>query len=111
MQAAHRDARLRRGWRGRSRTGSERLRSSRRVASSIPVCSLRKPDVAEDQVDFLALEHFDRLVEIVDRRDDLIAGIAEHVFVVERGQRLVLDDEDPLDDLLAPAEQHRDPDK
>ena len=57
-------------------------------------------------MDFLALEDFERFIEIVDRRDDLVPGIAEHVLIVERGQRLVLDDEDALDDLLAPAEQH-----
>ena len=35
-----------------------------------------------------------------------IPGVAEHILVLECGQRLVLDDEDPLDELLASAEQH-----
>ena len=65
--------------------------------------------VAEDQMDLLAFQHLDRLVEIVDGRDDLVTGVAEEIFIVERGQRLVLDDEDPLDDLLALPEQHRNP--
>ena len=73
----------------------------------MPVCSLAQPDVAEDQIDLLALEHLERFVEVVDRRDDLVTGVAEHIFIVERGQRLILDDEDPLDDLLALPEQHR----
>ena len=60
--------------------------------------------------DLLAIEHRERFVEVVDRRDDLVTGVAEHVFIVERGQRLVLDDEDPLDDLLTLPEQHRYPD-
>ena len=62
-------------------------------------------------MDFLALEDFERLVEIVDRRDNVVPGVAEHVLIVERSQRLILDDEDTLDDLLAPAEQHEDPDE
>ena len=37
---------------------------------------------------------------------DLIAGVAEEIFIVERRQRLILDDEDALDDLLPPPEQH-----
>ncbi len=51
----------------------------------------------------------DRIGEIVERRDDLIAVVAEHDFIVERGQRLVLDDEDSIDDPLALPEQHPDP--
>ena len=54
----------------------------------------------------LPLENFERLVEIVDGGDDLVAGIAEEIFIVERGQRLILDDEDALDDLLTLSEQH-----
>ena len=59
--------------------------------------------------DLLAFEHLERFVEVVDRRDDLVTGVAEDIFIVERGQRLVLDDEDPLDDLLALPEQHHGP--
>src|SRR5438552_7479374 len=61
-------------------------------------------------MDLLALERLQRLVEIVDRCHDLIAEVGEHRLGVERGQRLVLDDEDPLDDTLALPEQHRHPD-
>src|SRR6185295_2623305 len=68
---------------------------------------LAQPHVAEDQMDFLALEDFQRFVEVVDRGDDVITGLAEEILIVERGQRLVLDDEDPLDDLLTLPEQHR----
>ena len=72
----------------------------------MPVCSLAQPNVAEDQMDLFAVQNLERLVEVVDRRDDLIAGVAEHIFIVERGQRLILDDEDALDDLLTLPEQH-----
>ena len=65
-----------------------------------------QPDVAQDEVDLLAFEHFERLVEIVDRRDNIIAAIAEHILILERGQRFVLDNEDAIDQLLTPAEQH-----
>ena len=62
-------------------------------------------------MNLFALKHGERLLEVVDRRDDLITGIAEHVFVVECGQRLVLDNEDALDQLLTPAEQHENPEE
>ena len=80
-------------------------------ARSIPVWSLAQTNVAEDQVDLFAIEHGQRLVEVVDSRDDLIAGVAEHIFIVERGQRLVLDDEDALDDLLASCRTALDPNR
>ncbi len=66
-----------------------------------------QPDVGDDQMDLLALEQAKRLLMIVERRDHLIPEVGEHRFGVERGQRLVLDDEDPLDDPLALTEQHR----
>src|SRR5439155_22054642 len=66
-------------------------------------------DVAQDQVDRFALDNLERIVELVDRRDDLIAGVAEDILIVEGGQRLILDNEDPLDDLLTLPEQHSDP--
>ncbi len=78
-------------------------------ARSIPVWSLRRRTSLRIRCDLLALEHLERFVEVVDRRDDLVSGVAEHIFIVERGQRLVLDDEDPLDDLLTLPEQHRTP--
>src|SRR5689334_23340331 len=71
-----------------------------------PRLVLAQADVAKDQVDMLAFEQLERLMEIVDRGDDLVTGVAEHIFIVEGGQRLVLDDEDPLDDLLTLSEQH-----
>src|SRR5256885_1567931 len=63
-------------------------------------------NVAEDQMDLLALQNGERFIEVVDRRHDHISGVAEHIFVLERGQRLVLHDEDALDELLTSAEQH-----
>ena len=66
-----------------------------------------QPDVAKDQMNFLAFERCDGLIEIIDRRDNLVTGVAENVFVVERGQGFILDDEDTLDDLLTLPEQHR----
>src|SRR5881394_1889688 len=39
-------------------------------------------------------------------RDDLITGVLDHHFIVEGGQRFILDDEDTLDDTLALPEQH-----
>src|SRR5437763_37209 len=66
-------------------------------------------DVAQDQVNRLALDYLERVVELVGRRDDLITGVAEDILVVERRQWLVLHDEDALDDLLMLPEQHVDP--
>jgi len=66
-----------------------------------------QPDVGDDQMHFLAFEMLERLVEIVEGRHHFIAEGAEHGFRVERGQRLILDNEDPLDDTLALTEQHR----
>ena len=68
-----------------------------------------KPEVAEDQIDLFAVEQLDRVLETVERRDHLIAEVAEHHFIVEGGQRLILDDENPIDDALALPEQHPGP--
>jgi 23S rRNA pseudouridine2605 synthase len=65
-----------------------------------------QPHVAEDQIDLFAVERGDRFLEIVMGGDDVITGVAKHDFIVEGGQRFVLDDEDTLDDTLALAEQH-----
>ena len=45
-----------------------------------------QPVVAEDQIDLFAVEQLDRVLETVERRDDLIAEVAEHDFIVEGGQ-------------------------
>jgi 23S rRNA pseudouridine2605 synthase len=68
-----------------------------------------QPNVAQHEVDFFTPQHLHGFLEIVDRGDDLISGVAQHIFIVECGQRLVLDDEDPLDDLLMSPEQHLHP--
>src|SRR5690348_4778599 len=60
-------------------------------------------------MDDFILDHPKRFFEVVDRRDDLISGVPEEIFVVESRQRFVLDDEYPLDDLLTLTEQHRNP--
>ena len=57
-------------------------------------------------MDLLAVEHVQGLVEIVNRRDDLVTCIAQDILVVEGSQWLVLDNEDALDDLLTLPEQH-----
>ena len=49
-----------------------------------PVLVAAQADVAEDQVDRLALDDLERMVELVGRGDDLIAGVAEDIFIVER---------------------------
>jgi len=66
-------------------------------------------DVAEDQVDLLPVERFDRVGEAIERRHHLITGIADRYFIVERRQRLVLDDKDSIDDPLPLPEQHPSP--
>jgi 23S rRNA pseudouridine2605 synthase len=66
-------------------------------------------NVAEDEVHDLALEHSKRLIEIVDGRDDFITGVTEQILIIKGGQWFVLDDKDPLDDLLALTEQHGEP--
>ena len=70
-----------------------------------------QPHVAEDEVHLFAPEHVERFIEIVDRSDDLISGVAEHILIVERSKRFVFDDEYALDDLLASPEQHQNPEK
>ena len=70
-----------------------------------------KTHVAEHEVDFLARQHIECLIQIVDRSDDLVTGVAEHIFIVERGKRFILDNEYALDDLLASPEQHQNPEK
>ena len=52
------------------------------------------------------VDHRPRAIERVDGRDHLIAGVLEHMLVVERDERLVLDDEDPPDQSFALAEEH-----
>ena len=73
-----------------------------------PAALAAQPDVAQDQIDLFALERGDRFLE-----SSCVATThsrpREHVFIVERGQRLVLDDEDTLDDPLALPEQHASP--
>ena len=105
-QAANRDLR-------RSGIGMTRHEQGRnafflgRSSEMDPGLLLAQPNVAQDQMNRLAAQNFERLFEVVDGRDDFIAGIAEHRLIVERGEGLVLDDEDTLDDLLTPAEQHQ----
>ena len=89
--------------------GRNALRSSRRAQARSRSARLRRRTSLRIRCDLFALEHVERFVEIVDGRDDLVAGVAEHIFIVERGQRLILDDEDPLDDLLTLPEQHLGP--
>src|ERR1041385_526481 len=67
--------------------------------------------VAQDQMHLGAFEHRKCFIKIVDRRNDLVSCVAEHRFIIEGGQRLVLDNEDPLDHLLTLAEQHLDPEQ
>src|SRR4051794_27880211 len=62
-----------------------RLRVSREID---PGLLTAQPHVAEDEMDLFAVDHSQRLIEVVDRRDDLIARVLQDVFVVERGQRL-----------------------
>ena len=50
-----------------------------------------------------------RVVERVDRADDLIAGVGQQMLVVERDQRLVLDHQDPPDFSFTLVEQHLGP--
>ena len=68
-----------------------------------------QPNVAENEVDPSPVHYRDGLLEIVVRRDDLIAGIFQHHFIVECGQRLILDDEHALDAALSLPEQHLHP--
>src|SRR6185437_13946203 len=104
-QAADRDL----GSAGVRMTGGKQRRHALRFRGPGELDSglvLAQPHVAEDQVDRLPPKHIHRVVEAIDRRDHLVTGVAEHIFIVERGQRLVLDDEDALDDLLTLPEQH-----
>jgi len=62
--------------------------------------------ITENEVNLLPVENVEGVVEVIDRRDDLVSGVAQHIFIIERCQRLILDDEDTLDDLLTLPEQH-----
>ena len=70
-EAAHRDPRG-------ARVGVPRREESRNpvllgCASKLDAVALAaQADVAEDQVDLLARDDLERIVELVDRRDDLI---------------------------------------
>jgi hypothetical protein len=44
-----------------------------------------QPYVAEDEMNLFSFEDLQRFVEIIDGRDDLIAGVAEYPFIVECG--------------------------
>src|SRR5437868_6221953 len=92
--------------------GSEESRDAARfcgIGELNPCLLPAQADVAQDQVDPLVLDNLQGIVELVDGGDNLVAGVAKDILVVERGQRLILNDEDPLDDLLALPEQHLDP--
>jgi 23S rRNA pseudouridine2605 synthase len=108
MQAADRDfGRAGMGvTRGEQRWNTLSLGGSRKVDSGLV---LAQAHVAQDEVDVFTVEEFKRFFEVVNRRHDFVAGIGQHILVVERGQRLVLYDEDALDDLLALPEQHQHP--
>ena len=68
-----------------------------------------EPDIRQDQVDLLLVQRLDRIVEMIECRDDLIAGVRQQHFMVEGRERFVLDDEDSVDDPLSFPEQHPDP--
>src|SRR5690348_11589218 len=57
-------------------------------------------------MNLLTVEDRQGFVEIVDGRDDLIAGVPQEILIIEGRQGLILDDEDALDDLLTLPEQH-----
>ena len=66
----------------------------------------RQVKIAEDQVDVRAIQQFDGVLETVERRNHLITKVAEHHFIVESSERLILDDENSIDDAFALPEQH-----
>ena len=107
-EATHRDS----GGARISVTGREERRNSVLLghASKLNAVALAaQADVAEDQIDLLARDDLERIVELIDRRDDLISRVAEDILIVECRQRFILDDEDALDDLLTLPEQHPNP--
>ena len=53
----------------------------------------------------------DRVVEIVERRHDLVTEVAQHHLIIECGERFILDYEDAFDDTLSFSEQHPGPTK
>jgi hypothetical protein len=63
-------------------------------------------DVGEDEVDLFLLDHPRRIGEIVHCRHDVVARLAQHMLVVERHQRLVLDDHDAPDCPFTLTKQH-----
>ena len=74
-----------------------------------PGSSTAEAQVAQHQIDSPGVEQSHRSVEIVDRRNHVIAKVGQHGFVVECRQRLIFEDEDTLDDPLTLPEQHHAP--
>ena len=60
----------------------------------------------ENELQALLRQHAGGIDIGIDRRDDGITGVLQHILVVERDQGLVLDDHDPVDPSFAPAEEH-----
>ena len=82
---------------------------SSRPSEVQPGSSAAEAEVAQHEIDSFGVQQSDGPFEIVDGRHDLIAKLGQHRFIVERGQRLILNDEDPLDDPLTLPEQHHAP--
>src|SRR3546814_14939621 len=63
--------------------------------------------VEHDRVDRLGRHYRHRRLARIDRRDDIIAAMLQRMLVIERDQRIILDDQQPLDARRARRKEHR----
>ena len=92
-------------------TGNEKHRNatrSRFLGQVDPGTFAGQAHIAQDKIDLLAVQGFDGIAESIEGRHDLISLVADQIFIVECSQRLVLNNEDSIDDPLALPEQHSD---
>ena len=59
-----------------------------------------------DQIEGFRLDHRHRIAIPIDRRDHGVTGMSQSIFEVERHQRLILYDEQPIDQPLLAPKQH-----
>src|SRR3546814_18058367 len=78
---------------------------------SSDVCSsdLYAPQVPgrDDRVDRLGRHYRHCRLARIDRRDDGVAAVLQRVLVIERDQRIILDDQQPLDARRARRSEER----
>ena len=62
-----------------------------------PVMLTRQINIANDEVDLPLCHDVNRLLKAINGRGDCIACLGKRMFIVERHEGLILDNEDSLD--------------